>query len=142
MAARPRLLRAHCRCRLEPVHLGHLDVHQDHVEALAFERGQRRAAVVHRGDLVPFLFEQPQGQKTVHDIVFDHQHPQPGRGAGERRRGTGHFHGGARPAEHHREVKRAASAGFALDPQPALHERDQHCRDGKSQPRASVAPRR
>ena len=44
--------------RLEAVHLGHLHVHQHHVEALRGERIERLAAVADDGDGVARLLEQ------------------------------------------------------------------------------------
>src|SRR2546427_11377016 len=43
---------SNCSGSFKPVHSGHLYVHEDKIEMLAFERFQRRGAVVRRNDSV------------------------------------------------------------------------------------------
>ena len=59
---------------LEAVHLGHLDVHQDEVEALALERLDGRLTVADDHVLDVHALEQPLGVDLVRLVVLGDQH--------------------------------------------------------------------
>ena len=62
--------------RLQPVHLGHLDVHQHHVVAPALERGERLEPVRRDVPAVPELLEQEQCKPLVQGVVLCDEDPQ------------------------------------------------------------------
>ena len=68
----------------QAVHLGHLDIHEDEIEAAGQGGGDGGAAVVDHGDGVSAAFEQPPGHQLV-DFVILRQEDAPG----GRRRGGG-----------------------------------------------------
>jgi hypothetical protein len=57
----------------EAVHSGHANIEQDHFRAVAFDRAQRRRAVVHDLDLVPQLPDQRSEHGRRIDVVVHHQ---------------------------------------------------------------------
>jgi hypothetical protein len=61
----PPVTRAFGRGGPDAVHLGHLHVHQDKIEALALEGFHGLRAAGHRHQAVPFLFEQHRGQHPL-----------------------------------------------------------------------------
>ena len=62
--------------RFEPIHLGHLHVHQDHVVGLPPDRLHRLDAVRRQVGAVAHLLQQPHGELLVHDVVFGEQDAQ------------------------------------------------------------------
>src|SRR5947209_4753548 len=64
---------SNCRGGFDPVHSGHLHVHEDKIEALTFERLQRGGPVVHGGDCVTLFLEHVLGESAVYRIVLDQQ---------------------------------------------------------------------
>src|SRR5437899_1169526 len=64
---------SNCRGGFDPVHSGHLHVHEDEIEALTFERLQRGGPVVHGGDCVTLFLEHVLGESAVYRIVLDQQ---------------------------------------------------------------------
>jgi hypothetical protein len=70
--------------RLEAVHLRHLDIHQDDIEALPLQGGQRLTAVGGEEGRVPRLLEEGHHQALVDGIVLDDEDPQRARELGRR----------------------------------------------------------
>src|SRR6267378_2875400 len=64
---------SNCRGGCDPVHSGHLHVHEDKIEALALECLQRGGPVVHGGDRVTLFLEHVLGEPAVYRIVLDQQ---------------------------------------------------------------------
>jgi hypothetical protein len=58
---------------IKAVHFRHLDVHQNEVERLLLQGGQRFLAVGGQADLVPFLRQQNQRQPLIQGVIFHHQ---------------------------------------------------------------------
>ena len=59
--------------RCEAVHVGHLEVHQHEVEALAFEGFQRGLPGLGHHDGMPLALHQADRQPLVHDVVLRQQ---------------------------------------------------------------------
>jgi len=64
----------------EPVHLRHLHVHEDDVEAPGLRPRQRLPAVVRQHHGVPLLLEDGARQPLVDGVVLGEEDPQPPRG--------------------------------------------------------------
>ena len=58
---------------LHPVHHGHLDVHQDHVEPVVLQHADRLLAVAGHLDLVPAPLEEADRQLLVDGVVLDQE---------------------------------------------------------------------
>jgi hypothetical protein len=56
--------------RLQPVHLGHLHVHEDHVVVLAAERGEHLEAVRRQVRPVAQALQEEQRDLLVHGVVL------------------------------------------------------------------------
>ena len=67
--------RPDCCSRLQAVHHRHLHVHQNEVETLSFQNGQRFLAVVGHNDGMPGPGQNGQGQLLVGNAVLDQQDP-------------------------------------------------------------------
>ena len=131
---------------LETVHLGHLQIHQNGVEALGAEQIDGLAAVAGQGHGVALLLEQDARQFLVDHVIFGDENAPRARAsrqrptfAGRSGRRDGEWMFGA--AETSREMEPAAPAGLTFDPDPATHERHHVSADGKPQAGAAVAPR-
>ena len=59
--------------RLVAVHLGHLDVQQDQIDAALAQRLQGLAPVLGEGDRVAELLQRAPEEQPVHPVVVDHQ---------------------------------------------------------------------
>src|SRR2546427_5618543 len=67
---------SNCSGSFKPVHSGHLYVHEDKIEMLAFERFQRRGAVVRRNDSVTLFLEhvlEKEGRSEEHTSELQSQ---------------------------------------------------------------------
>ena len=122
--------------RLQPVHVGHLHVHQHQVEGLRLPGGNRLLAVVGHGDRVALALEQAHGQLLVDQAVFGQQHAH----AADRLGLSGFDFRGAYvgQGEPRGEVKGAPPAHAAFDPDPPAHALHQPGGDGQAQSRAAV----
>ncbi len=58
---------------VEPAELGHVEIHDDHIEPLVFEHIERLLPVVHDPDPVPGALEYPDDDALIDGIVFGHQ---------------------------------------------------------------------
>jgi len=67
---------SNCRGGFDPVHSGHLHVHEDKIETLAFERFQRRSPVVRCDDRITLFLKHVLGKSAVYRIVLDQQNMQ------------------------------------------------------------------
>ena len=61
---------------LDPIHLGHLDVHQHEVVALALDRLDRLDAIACDVRLVAHQREQAESELLIDDVVLDEQDPE------------------------------------------------------------------
>ena len=134
------LARADRGRRLEPVHLRHLDVHQDDVEPLAIERLQRLPTVLDRNHRMAPLLEQADSHLAVHGIVLGEQHPQ--RVTATKKRRGRRLRSRTETLSSHtcREVEDASPADFALEPHVPAHQPHDVRGDGEAEARAPVPP--
>src|SRR2546427_12863932 len=58
---------------VQPAELGHVEIHDDHVEPLVLEDIERLLPVVHDPDSVPGALEYPDDDALVHRVVFRHE---------------------------------------------------------------------
>src|SRR2546427_8873593 len=58
---------------VQPAELGHVEIHDDHIEPLVLEDIERLLPVVHDPDSVPGALEYPDDDALVHRVVFRHE---------------------------------------------------------------------
>ena len=128
---------AHAAGRLQPVHAGHLHIHQHHIKVAGLPGRQRLCAVGGHHHLVPGLAQhQLQQLQVLHHIVH-HQNAQ-GRQLVKQYLGRRMDLGTGAQGQAHMEV--AALAQRAGDPQRALHQLHQLAGNGGAQAGATKAP--
>ena len=133
---------------VDPVHAGHLHIHQDQIEATVLQRFQSSRPAVDRRDRVSVSRQHDLCKSAVRGIVFHQQHGQLWRarawtGAarlGWRATTHGRLSRAIREPEAHREMKGTSLSRRALEPDAAPHHLHQTGRDGESQPRAAIVP--
>ncbi len=127
--------------RLDPVHLGHLNIHEYEVVSAAFQDGQGLAAVVGRIDAVAHLAEQPRDDLLAERVVFDEEDfpRHAGFKVGDFFFGLDIRYGGG--AESYREIEGAAPVYFAFYPYLPAHHFHQPLGDGQPQAGTAETPR-
>ena len=73
---------ANLRGSFQAIHLGHLHVHEGQVKLAGFGGGDRGAAILHHGDGMPALLQQPPRHHLVDLIVLGQQDVQTARPGG------------------------------------------------------------
>ena len=63
----------------QPIHDGHLHVHQDKIEPVATEHVERLTPIGRQRHHCTEALQQPPGDLPVDGVVLDHKHPSPGR---------------------------------------------------------------
>ena len=74
MPSRALLLFADRGGRLDPAHLGHLHVHEDHIERFLRRALDRQRAVADDGGRMALLIEQRRHQLLIRRVVFRDQY--------------------------------------------------------------------